>query len=85
MNIHYHYKFLKEYQKLPNNIKELAKLREKIFKEDPFDKRLKTHKLHGNMSSFWTFSINLKHRIIFKFASKDIVDFYYVGDHDIYE
>lgn len=39
--------FDKRYKKLPWKIKERAKRKEIIFRDDPFDPRLRAHKLHG--------------------------------------
>ena len=84
MKIYYSSKFLKEYKKLPREVKLLAEKQEKLFRENPFDPRLKTHHLAGKLKNFLAFSIDYKHRIIFEFASKDIVWFHSVGTHDIY-
>ncbi len=57
-----------------------------IFTKDPFDPRLKTHKLHGKFDGYFSFSINNKYRIIFYYAENDKdVKFYTIGTHDIYE
>ena len=85
MRVLYHPKFVREYKKLPNNIKDQAEEKEKIFRDNPFDPRIKTHKLKGPLSGFWAFLINQKYRIIFDFADKSTVHFYSVGDHDIYD
>ena len=85
MRVLYHPKFVREYKKLPNNIKDQAEEKEKIFRDNPFDPRLKIHKLKGPLSGFWVFSINHKYRIIFDFADINTVHFYSVGDHDIYD
>lgn len=86
MRIFYHSKFIRQYKKLPTEIKLLAKSRELIFKEDPLDARLKTHKLLGDLSGSLSFSINYKYRIIFKYINEEKdVKFYEIGNHDIYE
>lgn len=85
MKILYYPKFTREYEKLPPEVKDLAEKREKIFRQNPFDPRLKTHKLAGHLAGFWSFSIDYKHRIVFDFEGKETVIFYSVGDHDIYE
>ena len=84
MKIFYSSQFAREYQWLPIIIKEKAKKKEEIFRKDPFDSRLKTHKLKGRLNEFWAFSIDFRYRIIFKFQNKDIVKFYTVGDHSLY-
>lgn len=85
MKIIYHPKFKKEYKKLPTKIKNLACKKEEIFRVNNFDHRLNTHKLHGGLADFWSFSVNYKYRIIFEFIDNDTVRFYAIGNHDIYE
>ena len=86
MEIIYSSKFAREYKKLPSNIKDIAEEQESIFRKDPFDSRLKTHKLKGKLSGFLSFSIGYKYRIIFEFAKdRKTVYFHTVGDHDIYQ
>ncbi|MFH1956778.1 MAG: hypothetical protein ABIJ28_03975 [Patescibacteria group bacterium] len=51
---------------------------------NPFDVRLKTHKLHGKYKNFWSFSISGSCRVIFKFANNEEVVFIDAGNHDIY-
>lgn len=85
MRIIYTSKFAREYKKLPRKIKDLAQEREAIFRKDPFDPVLATHKLHGRLKEFWSFSIGFKFRIIFEFMGGDTVHFHSVGDHDIYQ
>jgi len=85
MKIIYSGKFAREYKKLPKAVKIEAEKKEQIFRKNIFDKRLDTHKLHGRLKNFWSFSIGRGHRIIFEFAEKDIVYFHSVGNHDIYQ
>ena len=84
MYIYYSSKFSREYKKLPPRLKRLAEEREKLFRADPFHPLLETHKLHGKLRPWWSFSIDGKYRIIFEFAKKDEVWFHSVGDHSIY-
>lgn len=65
MEIYYLPKFARQYKKLPRAIQEAAEEKEKIFRDNPFDLRLKTHKLGGTLSCFWSFSVTYSHRIIF--------------------
>ena len=78
-------RFVKSYRKLPEKIRTVAKEREKIFINDPLDKRLKTHKLKGRLKSYWSYSINYQYRIMFRFVDKDTVIYYDVGTHDVYK
>ena len=81
MKIFYSPEFLRKYKGLPQEAKAKMEKKEEIFRKNPFDPRLKTHKLHGRMSDFWAFSMDLKYRIVFKFENKDMVKFYSIGGH----
>ena len=84
MRIRYSPKFSRQYKKLSQEIRENAERKERIFRKNPFDPCLKTHKLHGSDEGFMAFSVNYSFRIIFSFE-KDEVVFYEIGDHDIYD
>jgi addiction module RelE/StbE family toxin len=77
-------KFIRQFKKLPAAIKNAATEKEIIFRKNPFDPRLKTHKLQGELDGYWSFSITHSYRIIFDFANDSTVRFYLIGDHDIY-
>ena len=85
MDIIYSSKFAREYKKLPIKIKLKAEEYEKIFRNNPRDLKLNTHKLHGRLKEFWSFSIGNKYRIIFEFGNDDKIYFHSVGNHDIYQ
>ena len=53
-----------------------------IFKQNPFDQRLKTHKLSGDLKEFYSFSIDYHYRVIFSFYDQNKVIFEYFGSHD---
>ena len=86
MLILYSPRFTKEYSKLPHELKTMFEEKESIFRSDPFDSRLETHKLRGKYVGYFAFSINYKYRVIFDYTDdrKD-VRFHTVGTHDIYE
>lgn len=54
-NIEYSKRFLKELSRLPERFVSEAEKKEKIFKGDAFDHRLRTHKLHGKDKNLWAF------------------------------
>ncbi len=85
MQIYYSSKFYREYKKQTISIKKLSEAKEKIFREDPNDTRLKTHALTGKLLGFWAFSINHKTRIVFEYKDRDTVWFHSIGSHDIYK
>ena len=87
MDIYLTSKFRRAYKKLPKQVKEKAKLKEKIFRENIFTPHLETHSLGGKYKGYWAFSIDYSYRIMFKFlnATKTKVAFINVGTHDIYK
>ena len=77
--------FGRMYKKLPIEVRKKAQVREKLFRVNPFDRSLETHKLHGRLNGLWAFSIDNKNRIVFRFEGDDVVKFYFIGDHSVYE
>lgn len=77
-------KFECSLKKLNVSLVEKVLERTLIFKKDPFDPRLKTHKLHGKLKNQWSFSVDNTYRIIFEFDGPDVI-FLDVGDHDLYK
>jgi len=53
-----------------------------IFVRDPFDPRLKTHKLSGNLEGLFSFRVNYEIRVIFYFAGHDQAVLLDIGAHD---
>ena len=78
-------KFEKKYKKLPDNIKNKAKERELIFRENPFNSKLRTHKLSGKEQNSWSFYVDYSIRIKFIFLSNKEVLFLDIGPHNIYK
>lgn len=85
MKIYYSSKFYREYKKLSKTVQKLAEEKESVFRENPYDTRLKTHQLSGSLKGYFSFSINHKIRIIFEFKSDVEIWFHSVGSHDIYK
>ena len=73
------------FKKLPRDLQLRAVRRIRLFKADPFYQGLETHKLSGKLSEYWAFSVDFRNRISFKFTDDDIVYFYKIGDHSIYD
>ena len=76
--------FERHYRKLPEMVKEAAKEKEKIFRQNPRHPSLGTHKLHGKDRDLFAFWIDRKYRIKFVFLRGDTVLFLDIGTHDIY-
>ncbi len=77
--------FIRAYKSLPEKIKLRAKQREKIFKANPYDPRLNTHRLKGRFKNYWSYSINYEYRIMFRFIDDETVLYHDIGTHDIYK
>lgn len=76
---HWH-KYLKG---LTEKQKDHLRVRLAIFKDDVFDKRLKTHRLKGNLKEYYAFSISYSDRIVFRIIEDDAVYFIEIGGHDV--
>ncbi len=54
-----------------------------LFTENPFDTRLKTHRLTGKLKGLWALSVDYDCRIVFKFLKETnevlLID---IGSHD---
>lgn len=85
MTVHYTSRFIKALKKLNKEKQKLAIQRESYFKNNPFDPRLKTHKLSGKLQGYWAFSLTYSDRVLFRFIHQDEVIFYKIGGHDIYK
>lgn len=83
-NIYYHPQFRKSFLDLPESIQGIAKVKIILFKNNPFDPSLKTHKLHGKLRNQWSFTIKGQYRVVFIFEKTDVI-FLDIGVHDIYK
>jgi addiction module RelE/StbE family toxin len=63
------------------NLAERFLRRLELFTDDPYHPSLKTHKLKGELSNLWSFSIDYDLRVIFFFVKKDEVIFENIGTH----
>ena len=83
MKLYYHSRFKSSYEHLPRIVQQKAERKELILRKNPFDARLKTHKLHGKLKHLWSFSVDKDYRIIFELDSDDVI-FLDIGTHDLY-
>ena len=56
--------------------------RVEIFKANPHDPRLRTHKLSGELRGLWSFTVEYDVRVVFYFLPKARAVFVDVGNHD---
>ena len=85
MEILYSPRFSRLFKKLDEATKDLYREREALFRENPFNPVLKTHKLHGKMEPLWAFSLDYELRAAFEFASENVIWMQDIGDHDMYD
>ncbi len=80
--------FWKSFYALPASQKASTRTAWAIFKQNPFDPRLRTHKIHGLSASFKTtvFAVVIEGDLRAAFYIKgDIVFTFAIGTHDIYK
>lgn len=77
--------FEKSFEKLPPKIQALAVKKIFLFRNNPFNPSLKTHKLKGELKNYHSFSINYQYRVLFEFLSRNKALFYDIGTHEIYK
>jgi addiction module RelE/StbE family toxin len=82
--IHFSPHFFKSFHKLHKSIQDIAKKKDEIFRKNPFDPRLHTHKLKGEFSGAWSYSVNYSYRVLFRFINDDEVLYYDIDTHEIY-
>lgn len=77
--------FQKSFKKLPIDIQKTAIQKDQLFRNNPYSPQLKTHKLKGKLSKFYSYSVKYSYRIVFEFADKDTVIYQDIGTHEIYK
>jgi len=82
--VYYSKDFRRDWQKLPDSIKNLAIEKEKMFKQNPFYSSLGIHQLKGRLKGMWSIRLNIQYRIILQFE-EDCAVFIAIGTHGIYD
>ncbi|MBI4993663.1 type II toxin-antitoxin system mRNA interferase toxin, RelE/StbE family [Candidatus Wolfebacteria bacterium] len=85
MEINLSSRFKKSFRKIHPRIQNKAIDKISIFKINPFNLNLNTHKLHGEKKEEWAFSVDYFYRISFIFIEDKKVIFTDIGTHDIYK
>ena len=73
--------FLRRYKDLPSVVKKKAEKQERLFRSNPFHSSLHTEKLAPKAQEVWSFRVDIKYRIIFRFTSGEKALFLTVGHH----
>jgi mRNA-degrading endonuclease RelE of RelBE toxin-antitoxin system len=76
--------FEKTFLRLPKHIRSLATRKDQWFRQDAFDPRLRAHKLKGELSAYWAYSVKGEYRVLFRFLGSQEAIYYDVGTHEIY-
>jgi proteic killer suppression protein len=74
--------FEKRFKELPPAVQKKAEKQEKLFRQNPFHPSLHTEKLEPKRRQVWSFRIDRRHRIIFRFMEGSRVVFLTVGPHE---
>lgn len=74
--------FEKRYRDLPKSIKKKAEKQEELFRQNPFHSSLRIEKIEPKGREVWSFRIDKRYRIIFRFINGNKVLFLTVGPHD---
>ena len=82
MTIYHSSLFERHFKKLSPPIQRKAALRDRLFRLNPFDSRLETHKLHGDKREEWAYSVDYSYRISFVFLKGGSVLYTDIGTHD---
>lgn len=84
IKIHSGTSFKKAYKKNIKNEKDKNdfKILLGLFAEDPFNPKLKTHKLSGKLKGLYAFSCGYDCRVIFKFLDSENVLLVDIGKHE---
>jgi mRNA-degrading endonuclease YafQ of YafQ-DinJ toxin-antitoxin module len=77
--------FARMFKKLEPELQQEAVKKIELFRDAKNHRALKVHKLHGQFSDKYSFSVNYYIRIVFSHLSAGEVILVAIGDHDIYK
>ena len=76
--------FKRSFKKLSINIRRDFDNKIDTFAQNPFDSSLRTHKLRGRLSKYYSFYLRGGYRVLFRFGEPGEVMLLDVGPHDYY-
>ncbi len=85
IEIYFSQRFKKSFKKIPYGVIEILTQKQSLFIINPFNPSLKTHKLTGKLSQYYSFSITNSYRVIFELLDNNKVIFVNIGTHEIYK
>jgi addiction module RelE/StbE family toxin len=80
-NIRYSKKFKKQYQKLSPKLRQKAKNQIALWQDNPHDTSLRTHRLSGKMSRFYSIDITSDVRALYEVIGGETYLYQIVGTH----
>lgn len=84
LTLHVASRFKRSFKKMPARIKEDFSVKIDLFQGDPFTPKLKTHKLQGNLDSYYAFYLKEGYRVLFEFEHDNNILLVNIGSHDDY-
>ena len=86
MTIYTYARYRRSLRRLDPQIRKVAQAQIALFRRDAFDPRLDTHRLHGKLKNQWSFSVDVRYRILFEFINdaRDEAVFLDIGTHALY-
>ena len=84
MKVKFYPRFIKQLNRLPLDLQEEALTKIDLFIENPHHPSLKSHKLHGRLREYHSFSVNYAYRILYKIKDNEAI-FAEIGTHDLYK
>lgn len=84
ISIQYAPTFVRIYRGLDKNLKSEVKEKIELFRNRKNHNVLKVHKLHGRLNGRFSFYINYKIRIVFRYEDKNeqVASLLFIGGHD---
>jgi addiction module RelE/StbE family toxin len=81
-----HRKFVKQYKKLQISVQKKCDMQLLLFAENPFDKSLSNHPLHGKYQGYHSIDITGDIRAVYQYVDENVVLFVRIGTHsELYE
>lgn len=74
--------FERRYAELPKSVQKKAERQERIFRANPFHPSLHTEKLEPRSKQLWSFRVDRKYRVLFRFSEANTVIFLTTGPHN---
>lgn len=82
MRILFTEEFKKRYNQLPRVLQKKAEKQQQLFRSSPFHPSLNTEKLAPKSGEVWTFRVDRKYRVAFRFINGNTILALTVGPHD---